>query len=178
MRCCCGSSCREWYFDLPRCASISRQLLLRLPENPPPSSSRFSRAMSCSCGRPGPEGLESFCDEGCELPLLLIGKRRLLVRRGLKDCLLRPGRERVRNIGTGCVSGERGRVDATASPACAQLEQSKKLEEDLPGSAINLIACPALVKPGQQRVLPVLERMVEARPLFRGSALHVTPRRL
>src|SRR4051794_23824579 len=39
MRCWAGSSWREWLLFLPRCASISRHDLLRLPEKPPPSSS-------------------------------------------------------------------------------------------------------------------------------------------
>ena len=63
MRCCFGSSWREWYFDLPRCASSSRKDFVRLPVKRRPK--KFSSEQL------QPQGLGSGLDFGIEAGHLL-----------------------------------------------------------------------------------------------------------
>src|SRR5262245_61329884 len=159
MRCCCGSSWREWYLLLPRCASISRQLLFRLPVKPPPRSSSRSLAIRTAL-LPGTAGAPQRRKPQVHRRLHARGirgrERRLLVLLGLEHRLIGVGQQRRRwwlDPRPSLLQLRAG--DAPNARRPAQLDHRVELEQELPGQGEEFIREAPFVKETQQGVLSV-----------------------
>src|SRR5262245_26980175 len=162
MRCCAGSSWREWYLLFPRRASISRQLLLRFPVKPPPSSSSFTMVPS----PPGPrlpQGAEHLSPEDANRFALRGRRRSLTVLLGWGECLVDEPTQLHRGLRRRVALERLGR-DRRRGGAICVLENGVHLERQLAEDPPTFVRQPPLVKGAQEGVLPVLERIGHSVP--------------
>src|SRR4051812_48707259 len=165
MRCCAGSSWREWYLlPLPRCASISRQLLLRLPVKPPPppSSSLGIRTALLPGPARAPQRPQPQVHQRLHARGIRGRERRHLFLLGLEYRLIGVGLEcrRCRLSPTSLLQLRAG--DAPNARRPAQLDHRVELEQELLGQHEEFILEPLFVKESHQRVLSILEGMLQA----------------
>src|SRR5207247_789765 len=107
---------------LPRAASISRQLLLRLPEKPPPSSLSRSLATSVSSLPRAPKRDQAPLDHRSNLRAVFRRERSLVVLLGFEHGLFRVRAQRGRHrLFRTLATGEQRRGDLPCARRVAYL---------------------------------------------------------
>src|SRR5678816_4731403 len=170
MRCWAGSSWREWYLLLPRRASISRQLLLRFPVKPPPSSSSFTMVPSPP-GSGLPQGPEHLSPEGANRLAFRGRHRSWTVLLGVGERLVDEPDQLHRDLRRRAAPERLGR-DRRRGGAICVLENGVQLERQLAEDPPTFVREAPLVKGAQEGILPVLERIGQPLP---GTAVRGQP---